>query len=311
MAKLEMVCKICKKTFYIFPSRKHAVFCSRECQMQNITGENNPNWKGGLVSLQCSACGIDIKKKKKDVLPEGRNFCSQKCARPYCGKIAGKKLRKRIIKNCKTCGIEIHIKKSHQDIEGSYCSVSCMAEGYKTELIGASNPHWKGGQVEKVCPACGKKFYVTPSISESRIYCTKSCAAMTRLINMNYPKSNAKGGTRQDIGIFVRSSWEANYARYLNWLVEQRQIKSWEYEPDVFLFDGITKGCRSYLPDFKVTNNDESVEYHEVKGWMDKQSQTKLRRMKKYHPDVKIILIDKPVYNGIAKSVSKMISCWE
>lgn len=128
---------------------------------------------------------------------------------------------------------------------------------------------------------------------------------------MNFPKSNAKGGKRKDIGIFVRSAWEANYARYLNWLVAHGQIKSWEYEPDVFYFEGIKRGTRSYLPDFKVENNDGSIEYHEVKGWMDKQSQTKLKRMKKYHPSVKVVLVDKPVYNGIAKSVSRLVANWE
>ena len=128
---------------------------------------------------------------------------------------------------------------------------------------------------------------------------------------MNFPKSNAKGGKRADIGIFVRSAWEANYARYLNWLVAHSQIKSWEYEPDVFYFENIKRGTRSYLPDFKVENNDGTIEYHEVKGWMDATSKTKLKRMKKYYPDVKIVLVDKPVYNGLARTVSKLVANWE
>ena len=128
---------------------------------------------------------------------------------------------------------------------------------------------------------------------------------------MNFPKSNAKGGKRADIGIFVRSAWEANYARYLNLLVAHGQIKSWEYEPDVFYFENIKRGTRSYLPDFKVENNDGTIEYHEVKGWMDAVSKTKLKRMKKYYPDVKIVLVDKLVYNGLARTVSKLVANWE
>ena len=128
---------------------------------------------------------------------------------------------------------------------------------------------------------------------------------------MNFPKSNAKGGKRADIGIFVRSAWEANYARYLNWLVAHGKIKNWEYEPDVFYFENIKRGTRSYLPDFKVENNDGTIEYHEVKGWMDATSKTKLKRMKKYYPDVKIVLVNKPVYNVLAKTVSKLVANWE
>ena len=61
--------------------------------------------------------------------------------------------------------------------------------------------------------------------------------------------------------MFFRSKWEANYACYLDFLVKQKQIKKWEYEPDCFIFEEIKFGTRSYRPDFKVTNNDGSVIY--------------------------------------------------
>src|SRR5262245_10205744 len=42
--------------------------------------------------------------------------------------------------------------------------------------------------------------------------------------------SRATGGRRPDLDDrYFRSSWEANYARYLNLLVKQGQIVSWEY----------------------------------------------------------------------------------
>ncbi len=101
--------------------------------------------------------------------------------------------------------------------------------------------------------------------------------------------------------MFFRSKWEANYACYLDFLVKQKQIKKWEYEPDCFIFEEIKFGTRSYRPDFKVTNNDGSVIYHEIKGWFDDKSKLKLKRMKKYYPEVKIILIDEKQYREIAK----------
>jgi hypothetical protein len=123
-------------------------------------------------------------------------------------------------------------------------------------------------------------------------------------------KRTSNGGTRADLGRYFRSSWEANYARYLNWLIKVGEIVSWTYEPDTFEFP-VKRGNRFYVPDFKLVNRNGSIEYHEVKGWMDPQSATKLKRMAKYYPAVKIVLIDKEQYTAIARQVSRMIPNWE
>lgn len=107
--------------------------------------------------------------------------------------------------------------------------------------------------------------------------------------------------------IYFRSLWEPNYALYLDFLIKQKQILKWEYEPDTFWFDQIKRGVRSYKPDFKVTNIDGSIEYHEVKGYMDAKSKTKLKRMRIYYPDVKMVLIDKAVYNEIKVKLGKVL----
>ena len=122
----------------------------------------------------------------------------------------------------------------------------------------------------------------------------------------------SKIGKREDLdNQFFRSSWEANYARYLNWLLSIDEIQSWDYEPDTFEFHEIKRGTRFYTPDFKVTENNGQVIYHEVKGWMDPKSKTKLKRMAKYYPDVKLILIDKDAYYALARDVSSFIPNWE
>ena len=41
----------------------------------------------------------------------------------------------------------------------------------------------------------------------------------------------------------------------LEWLKKNKQIKKWEHEPETFWFEGIMRGCRSYLPDFRVTEH--------------------------------------------------------
>ena len=115
------------------------------------------------------------------------------------------------------------------------------------------------------------------------------------------------GGTKK----YYRSMWEANYARYLDWLKERGEIESWEHEPETFWFDGVRRGCVSYLPDFRVVERGGHVVYHEVKGWMDERSKTKIRRMAKYHPDKKLIIIDGKAYAAIKKAVRPMIVGWE
>lgn len=126
------------------------------------------------------------------------------------------------------------------------------------------------------------------------------------MLNRSNPYSRTKSGKREDLNnIFFRSSWEANIARYYNYL----GIK-WQFEPKTFIFDTIKKGCVSYLPDFYLPEEDKWVE---VKGWMDKKSITKLNRFKKYYPEEykKLELIDSKKYYEIQKKVSHFIANWE
>ena len=121
--------------------------------------------------------------------------------------------------------------------------------------------------------------------------------------------SRAKMGHYEINGkkMFFRSRWEANYALYLDFLIKQKQIQKWEYEVDTFWFEEIRRGTRSYKPDFKILNLDNSIEYHEVKGWMDSKSRTKLARMKKYHPSIKIVLIEEDSYKDIKNKLGRLI----
>ncbi len=127
------------------------------------------------------------------------------------------------------------------------------------------------------------------------------------------PYSRCAGGRRADLGDqFFRSSWEANIARYLNWMIGQRLLSKWEYEVDTFWFEEIKRGTRSYKPDFKIWDKLDSEPYYwEVKGWMDQKSKTKLERMKKYHPTITVHLIDQAKYNSIKRQVSSLIPNWE
>lgn len=124
-----------------------------------------------------------------------------------------------------------------------------------------------------------------------------------------HPHGSVKRGFREDLGIFVASSWEANFARYLNFLLERDPtICDWQYEPDTFEFP-IKHGITRYTPDFKVYYLG-SIVYYEVKGWMNAPSKTKLNRMRKYYPDVKLFVIDREQYTAIGKW-RHLIPGWE
>jgi hypothetical protein len=91
--------------------------------------------------------------------------------------------------------------------------------------------------------------------------------------------------------IYFRSSWEFYYALFLEKLKQERKIIDWVHEPKVFWFENIKRGVRSYLPDFCVTHLNGSEEWSEVKGFLDSKSVTKMNRMAKYYPEVKIRLV--------------------
>lgn len=115
------------------------------------------------------------------------------------------------------------------------------------------------------------------------------------------------GGKRK----YFRSRWEANYARYLEFLKKKGCIKDWLHEPQTFWFESIKRGVRSYLPDFKVINNDETHFWVEVKGWMDDKSKTKIKRFRKYYPDEELQVKDSNWFKKNAKKIALLCEGWE
>jgi hypothetical protein len=100
-----------------------------------------------------------------------------------------------------------------------------------------------------------------------------------------------------DRKIFFRSNWEYKFALWLQMLKDTKAIKDWKHEPLTFWFHDIKRGTRSYLPDFLVTNLDETHYWVEVKGYMDAKSRTKIKRFRKYYPNEQLIVIDAKWFN--------------
>jgi hypothetical protein len=125
--------------------------------------------------------------------------------------------------------------------------------------------------------------------------------------------SRAKSGRRPDLGgRYFRSAWEANYARFLEMLKRRGEISAWEYETQTFMFEAIKRGTRSYTPDFKVIYPDGRHEWHEVKGWMDAKSATRIKRMAKYYPKETIRIVGEPWFKAAnTRGLALAIPGWE
>jgi DNA-directed RNA polymerase subunit RPC12/RpoP len=110
--------------------------------------------------------------------------------------------------------------------------------------------------------------------------------------------SFAKQGYRKDLNVYFRSAWEANFARYLNFLG-----KSWVYEPRQFL---LSTGI-SYTPDFYLPSDEV---YYEIKGAWVGSAKEKVRLAIKEH-GIKLIVIDFDAYQKILNEYSTKILEWE
>jgi hypothetical protein len=114
-------------------------------------------------------------------------------------------------------------------------------------------------------------------------------------------------GKRDDLGdIHFRSAWEANYARYLTHLKETGQIVDWEFEPQSFVFSGVSRGVVYYLPDFRITHLDGTQEYVEVKGRETPKDRTKWKRMRSHYPAVKLRIVGQVEYRKLCQDFGNL-----
>lgn len=228
--------------------------------------------------------------------------CSYKCASELKSKIAQKKPK--LKKVCKFCNKIFEKPREYspkQWEEAKVCSIEC-----------ASNLRKKYRNKEEKIIAYRNldriKNNRAPWGSEEHREKIRQTVFKSMKFRSNGNFQNVQRGEYDINGttIYFRSKWEANYALYLDFLIDHNEIEKWEFEPDTFVFDKIQFGTRSYTPDFKIFNKDGSIEYHEVKGFMDSRSKTKLKRMQKYYPEIKIVLIDSSQYKAISKQVGKL-----
>lgn len=110
--------------------------------------------------------------------------------------------------------------------------------------------------------------------------------------------TSAKGGFRSDINCYVRSMWEANFAR-----IQQYKGLTWEYEPQTFELTP----TMSYTPDFKVGDI-----FYEIKGrWRD-VDRLKIDLFNKKFSKYTLRIIDPQAYEALRIKFKDLIGeAWE
>ena len=202
----------------------------------------------------------------------------------YC-KLCGKKLSKTIYTICITChkgknnesykhGRYIHkkryCKKCNKLItifgkSGLCRSCSISGKNHRSYIDGRSlRKHF--------CIDCKKEI--------SNIY-AKRCKSCSHKGKKNFMYGKCSGWKRIKYkGIWMRSSWEVAYAKYL----DKQDIK-WLYEPKTF-----DLGDTTYTPDFYLPESDT---YIEIKGYWNERSKWVFPLFKKCYPKIKIKLLQK------------------
>lgn len=312
-------CEQCGKSF--IPYRSNQILCSKRCNELKRNEKDRSglgkNWSAGkeyVPRQTCIVCG-NLFYAPPAQLKRGGNagkFCSNKCYGKHNTKEVPVKERRAIKKRenkipkeprpevkltgCENCG---------RLIKKKFCDQKCYTEFRNKQ----------DKRITKQCLNCKKDIKVSVGQHNAGfgIYCSSSCAAVARVNNRTVPLiGNAIGGKRQDLNNqYFRSRWEANYARYLNFMIKRGEVLRWEYEPKTFYFQGIKRGTISYTPDFKVYYPGNIYKWIEIKGYMDDRSKTRMKRMEKYFPDEPVEIIEVVRYKALSKAMKSIIPFWE
>ncbi|HEV7889300.1 MAG TPA: DNA polymerase III subunit alpha, partial [Pyrinomonadaceae bacterium] len=116
------------------------------------------------------------------------------------------------------------------------------------------------------------------------------------------PMAYSAAGFREDLGHYVRSSWEADFARVLN-----HMGVGYEYEARRFTLSRADGSKLTYAPDFFVP---ESGLFYEIKGWMDDRSAEKIRLFREQYPEQTLVVIDKTRFAELQMRYRDLVK-WE
>lgn len=107
----------------------------------DVSGSKNPNWKGGKIEKNCLICGSIF---SVSIGRSQAKYCSMQCVGISQRGRQMPELKRRVIKKCENCGIEMSVIKCNER-RVKCCSKKCSFKRRSKLTKGESNPAWAGG----------------------------------------------------------------------------------------------------------------------------------------------------------------------
>jgi hypothetical protein len=294
-------CVICDKRFEVTYKKRSQQTCGKDCSYSlRIQTRNTQHTPCEKICATCDNSFIDTSKKK----------LVTRCTN--CIKTGSVQKRK---ENGSYRRTNAQNEKLSQSLKEKYANGwNPNTEEHRAKLSILMKDRWQSGEMAEMTRiSCQEKYGAD--------HWSKSCEGKSTLSKMfsgrkfstvarqNMSNGHArsflagrkcytrgKGGIRTDIGFYVRSRWEANFARiciYEKW--------NFEYEPCSFDLEN----HKFYIPDFVV----EGV-FYELKGYMSNSAREKLDIFTRMYPNVSLKIIGPIEYNNLKLKYQQLIN-WE
>lgn len=295
-------CFVCKQAFEVSYKKREQKACSKSCAYK-------------LRSVTRSTQHVSIEK-----------FCA------VCADTFQDSSKKGLVTKCKTCiyksGVQTRRKKGtyeRTELQNKRLSETLQlkyAEGWnpnsdthRAKLSISMRARWQSGRMRsETAKTCQLKYGVdhwmksgaaremTSIRSSGHVKSDETRRRLAvshanRIVSGHCVYTRGKGGFRQDIGFYVRSRWEANFARIL-----QHLQLPFVYEKHTFhLSDG-----RTYTPDFCI----DGTVWIELKGYMNETSRAKIDQFRKDYPDEILWIVGPDVYKILKQHYINIVN-WE
>lgn len=184
---------------------------------EQIRGDRNPNWKGGLIDKTCQQCGKAYAVKR---VHAGSKFCSLQCV-GVSQRGSGTSKGRTVTKVCEVCSKEFAVFASHES-RFHCCSKACSHQRRAAITAGEANPNWLGGMSRHGYPwdfrAISKAIIERDGSKCMNPTCRGEDARLTAH-HIDYDKSNCSPSNLiclcsscNSRANFNRSDWQALYS---------------------------------------------------------------------------------------------------
>ena len=233
-----------------------------------------------LIFNTCKSCGKQINGQK-----EGKSDFCYKCSATFYSNPSKKESREKI----------------------SAAKLEFYQQGNKPWNYGVTtenNEIWKKTAKKISVALQGRKWEET--FGEERTKELKKTLSL-RMSGKNNPMfgkacPHRKGGFREDLGHYVRSTWEADFARILNYC-----NVGYAYEPQTFELIKSDGEIVHYTPDFYVKSQNA---FYEIKGWLHDKDKEKMDLFQEQYPKYQFVLIDTTKFAEFALKYKSLVN-WE